>query len=53
MSHTHADGRLEAELRQGLRGELEVGRQGGLLVGGAEGRLAVGGGRLAEQQRHP
>lgn len=49
---THADGRLEAELGQCLRGELEVGRQGGLLVGGAKGWFAVSGGRLAERRHN-
>lgn len=47
---THADGGLKAELGQALRGELEVCRQRGLLVGAAEGRLAVGGGRLSERR---
>ena len=42
-------GGLQVELGQGLRGKLEVRGQRGLLVAGAEGRLADGGGGLRDR----
>lgn len=43
---SHRAGRFEAELGENLWGKLEIGRQGRLLVAGAEGGLTVSGGCL-------
>lgn len=50
-SETHRAGWFKAELRQRLWGKLEVCRQSRFPVAGAEGRLAVGCGRL-RRTRH-